>query len=54
MTATIKSRKNTDDVNAKLQRGVSEYITIVTNNKDSLSDEIISHAEDRSMVQDKL
>lgn len=54
VTATIKSRKNTDDVNAKLQRGVSEYITIVTNNKDSLSDEIISHAEDRSMVQDKL
>lgn len=54
VSATIKSRKNTDDVNAKLQRGVNEYITIVTNNKDAASDAIISHAEDWSMVQDKL
>lgn len=54
VTATIKSRKNTDDVNARLQRWVSEYLIIVSNNKDSLSDEILSHGEDWSMLQDKL
>ncbi len=53
-TALLKSRRNTDDVNAKLQRMVNEYITLVSENNERLTDEIITHANDRSMVHDKL
>ena len=53
-TALLKSRRNVDDVNIKLQRLVSEYISMVANNNERLDDQIISHANDRDMVKEKL
>lgn len=53
-TALLKSRRNTDDVNTKLQRLVHEYINIVSASHEQLSDDIISHANDRELVHEKL
>jgi len=53
-TALLKSRRNTDDVNAKLYTLVGNYISIVSENNERLTDDIITHANDRSMVHDKL
>lgn len=53
-TALLKSKRNTDDVNAKLQRLVNDYINIVSANNEWVSDEIISHANDWEMVKEKL
>ena len=33
-TALLKSKRNTDDVNAKLQRLVDEYVSLVASNNE--------------------
>lgn len=53
-SADLKSRRNVDDVNAKLHRLIDDYIENISRNRDWISDDILSHATDWELVKNKL
>jgi len=54
ISALLKVKRNTDDVNSKLSRYLSQYLDITASQQHRISPEIASHAKDWEMLRDKI